>query len=66
MFFDPSMHSEIARLRHRELLAGSERRRIAKAALADGQKAPGQWLRRPRDLQDPSPTTTACPQGAKA
>jgi hypothetical protein len=41
MFIDPSMHSEIARLRHRELLAGSERRRIAKTALADGQKAPG-------------------------
>ena len=66
MFIDPSMHSEIARLRHLELLAGSERRRIAKAALADGQKARGRWLRRPRDLQEPSPTTTARPQGASA
>jgi hypothetical protein len=66
MFVDPSMHTEVARLRHRELLARSERRLVAKAALADGQKDRGRWLRRPRPLQESSPTTTARPQGAKA
>ncbi len=66
MFFDPSMHIEIARLRQRELLAKSERHRIAKAALADRQKGRIRWLRRPRALQEPAPTTTVRPQGAKA
>ena len=67
MFLDPSMHKEIARLRHQELLARGERHRLAKAALADRQKDRGGWLSNPRAQQAPSPATTARrPRGAES
>jgi hypothetical protein len=66
MFLHPSIRLELVRQRQEELLAQAERHRIARAAIALGQKERGQRKIDPA-VGEPSPTMTACsPQGAKA
>lgn len=67
MFFYPSVHREIARQRHQDMLAKGERHRIKQAALAGKQENRRRPLIEPPALHEPSPTMTARrPQGAKA
>ena len=58
MFIHPSIHLEIARQRHRDLVARSERRRTVKAALAGRHDDRGRVLALAAP-HEPAPTTSA-------
>jgi hypothetical protein len=59
MFIHPCMHLKIARQQQPDLLARSERHRIAKASRAFGQEDRGGWLIGRQALHESS-QPTAC------
>jgi len=66
MFVDPSIRLELARLRNEELLATSERHRLAKAALACRQDDRGRRLTEPPVPEEPSLKRIIRPRQANA
>jgi hypothetical protein len=67
MSIHPSIHLEIARDRHRDLLARSERRRTVTAALAGRHDDRGRPLLALAVPEESSATTSACrPQRVNA
>lgn len=64
MFSNPSIHLELARQRQRDLLARSERHRLAREARSGSQNDRGTLIERPA-LDERPPIRIACPQRAE-